>query len=206
MLAVRADRLVPARANPEVIGRALGPLMRDEATKLLIAVLRSYDLLVIKRISIDDAPDLIEALSPASTAPLGHFAESRAEELARWENALGLLKLDALRAETATIACALLHKSLEHSQVPTATATTILEKTATTAFEEEVSPLGGIGRYLHLVDVSPTTELCDALVKVLGHDEELRRLDVALGPVLVSIQEDLSLAAAQSRDSLGTRV
>ncbi len=205
MLAVRAERIVPEHGSPEIVGKSLAPLLRDAATKLLIAVLRTYDLFVVRRLSVDDSPDHLDAIVPTSTAPLGFFADSRVEELDRWESALGLLKLEALRSETATLVCALLHKSLEHARIPTTSSTTILEKTSAGAFDASSSPLGEIGRYLHLADVSPMSELCESLVKILGHGEDLTRLELALTPVLASVQEDLSLAASQAQSSLGIR-
>lgn len=205
ILAVRSEPIVPPNASPDRIGKAISPLARDAATKLLIAILRAYDLLVIRRLSVDDSPDLVAAVMPTSSAPLGFFADSRAEEIDRWEQALGLLKLEALKTEAATLTCALLHKSLEHARIPMSTATTILEKTSEGAFHEDSAALGQLGRYLLLVEVSPASELCEALLKLLGHTDELRKLEQVLTPVLASLQEDMSLAASQARASLGIR-
>ena len=178
--------------------------MRDAATKLLIAVLRAYDLLVVRNIAVDRSMSSLDAIVPVSSVPLGFFADSRVEELERWENALGVLKLEALRGEAATIVCYLLHQALDHGGVAMTASTTILERIAEGAFGEGSAPLLQIGRYLHLIDGSPAGELGSAVVKIVGHREQLERLEAALTPVLASLQEDLSLAATQAHAGLST--
>ncbi len=202
MLAVRSERLVPLGATPEVVAKSLVPLMRDEATKLLIAVLRAYDLLVVRTISVDASMDGFDAIMPVSTVPLGFFADSRIDELERWESALGILRLEALRGEAATIVCYLLHQALEHGGVGMTASTTILERIAEGAFDQGSTPLARIGRYLHLVEGSPAGEFGSSVMKIVGHADKLEKLETALTPVLASLQEDLSLAATQAYASL----
>ena len=134
--------------------------------------------------------------------PLGFFADSRIDELERWESALGILRLEALRGEAATIVCYLLHQALEHGGVGMTASTTILERIAEGAFDQGSTPLARIGRYLHLVEGSPAGEFGSSVMKIVGHADKLEKLETALTPVLASLQEDLSLAATQAYASL----
>lgn len=203
ILAVRSEPLVAAHSTPEQVGRALVPLVRDATTKLLFGILRAYDLLVVRGITIDDSQsDLLAEMVPISTAPAGFFERSRIDELDRWEDALGYDAIDALRTESATVVAYLLHRCLDHVKVPMLAATTILETIDATAFDRESSPLADISRYLHSIDGKPASSLAAAIVDVLGHADVLEHLEVVLTPVLASLQEDLSLAASQSEASL----
>ena len=203
LLAVRSEPLVVGTATPEDIGRALVPLARDATTKLLIGVLRAYDLLVVRQLAIDEADDeLLEAIVPISTAPSGLFAKSRADELDRWEGILGAAAIDSLEMESATVVVYLLHQCLDHAKVPMLASASILETIGAGAFGGASSPLASIPRYLHSVDGKPAHALAQAIVDILGEESALDHLDVVLTPVLASLQEDLSLAASQAEASL----
>lgn len=199
MLAVRSERLIPTLATREMVAGKLAPLLRDEATKLLIAVLRAYDLLVVRDLSPADAEAAAEALVPTSAAPLGHFAESRAEELYRWEAALGDDALRKLRDEVAVTVTYLLQAALSEAGVDLAIATDLLGKVTEKAFSTEAAPLPQLGRYL--VDHRAAFELASVVRNVVP-DARLDRVEGMVAPVLASLREDLLLVAEQIKSSV----
>lgn len=207
MLSVRGGPLVPNGATAENAGKALAPLLRDAATKLMLGVLRAYDLFAVRKMALNESDtEIIEAMVPVSTAPLGFFWESRSDEFQRWTEALGDEKFAALRAEAEAAASYLFYQSLEHARVDQTALNVVLERSAENAFAEGKSALAKLGRYLHPAEGSSVAELTASIVRALGRTAEQRaelgRLDLVLTPLLAALQDDLSIAAAQVRHAV----
>lgn len=200
MLSVRGAPLVPTGATAENAGKALAPLLRDAATKLMLGVLRAYDLFAVRKMSLNESDtEIIEAMVPVSSAPLGFFWDSRAEEFTRWKETLGEDVFAALRTETEAASAYLFFHSLESARVDAAALNVVLERSADGAFDDGKAALGKLGRFLHPAEGSTVAELAAACVRALGHRTDLGKLDLILTPLLASLQDDLSIAAAQVR-------
>ncbi len=204
LLMARGTRLVPLDATSDAAGKALVPLLRDAATKLELGIFRAYDLLAVRQAMADEPDDaLIEALVPTSSAPLGLFAESRADEIDRWATHLGDEAFENVEGECARMVSFLLYEALKHAQLEAATITTVVERMSEGAFPSGKAALSALGRYLHPTEGTPTAELAKAIVSALGHEKELAGLPRVLTPLLASLQDDLAVAAAQVRGAVG---
>lgn len=204
MLSVRGAPLVPTGATAENAGKALAPLLRDAATKLMLGVLRAYDLFVVRKMALNESDtEIIQAMVPVSSAPLGFFWESRSDEFHRWTEALGDEKFSALRAESEAAASYLFYQSLDHARVDHTALNVVLERSSEGAFSDGKAALAKLGRYLHPAEGSAVAELAASIVRALGRTPEgraeLGRLDLVLTPLLAALQDDLSIAAAQVR-------
>jgi hypothetical protein len=200
MLAARGDRLVPVGATPEGAGKALVPLMRDASTKLALGILRAYDLLVVRQVPLDEGETaMAEAIVPVSSAPLGFFAESRIEELVRWQSMLGEDRYVALTIEATTMLAYLFYEALRSVQIDQGTITTVVERMSEGAFPDRKGSISQLGRYLLSSERTAAAELTAGVIRAVGHDSELKRLDVILMPLLASLQDDVAIAAAQVR-------
>jgi hypothetical protein len=203
MLIARGMRLVPYGASPEGIGKALVPLVRDATTKLTLGILRAHDLLVVRKIDVDPHDEtMAAALVPVTTAPLGFFAESRAEELSRWQTTLGEPSYEALCGEIAAMVAFLFYDALKHAHVEQAVVTTVVEHVSEGAFPEGKSAISKLGHYLHPPEGSAATQLTKGIVRSLGEADELARIQLVLTPLLASLQDDLAVAATQVHSSL----
>ncbi|MFO0613536.1 MAG: hypothetical protein U0414_13145 [Polyangiaceae bacterium] len=205
MLSVRGAPLVPTGTTAENAGKALAPLLRDAATKLMLGLLRAYDLFAIRKMSLNESDtEIIEAMVPVSSAPLGFFWESRSEEFHRWTETLGEEAFGALRAEAEAAASYLFYQSLDHARVEQTALNVVLERSAEGAFVDGKVALAKLGRYLHPAEGSTVAELAASVRRSLGRPSgearaELGRIDLVLTPLLAALQDDLSIAAAQVR-------
>lgn len=196
MMAVRDGRLIPLDASPEEAGEALIPLLRDAATRVLVGILRAYDLVVVKKLQVDarDAEDMGE-LVPASTAAPGRFGDDRAAEIDRWAAVLGDDPLTALQDESGAVVTYFLQRALQQEGVELATAVRVLETAAGGAFLG-ASPLTQLPRYLASAEGGPTEVLGAKIAEAVSASaERVDSLMVALTPVLASLQADFSFAA-----------
>lgn len=197
LLAVRDSRLIPEGANAEAAAYAIVPLLRDASTRVLVGVLRAFDLVIVRGVRLDaSSPDDLGDLVPLSTAAPGHFADERRDELTRWGDKLGREKLDCLRTEASAIVCYFLHTSLHHAGVDAKTSTALLEASAHSAFAEE-GPLSELPRYLgHAGD--PIDALTSKVLAIVGEDPNIiGSLTVMLTPVVASLQEDFAFTSGQ---------
>jgi hypothetical protein len=203
MLIARGARLIPFGATAEAAGKGLVPLMRDAATKLELGILRAYDLVVVRKAVIDETDGAFaEAMVPVSTAPLGFFAESRSDELSRWEKTLGDEPYKELETEACRMVAFLLYEALRHVEVEQPTITTVLERMSEGAFPAGKGAVASLGRYLHPTDGTAMSELAKGIVKAVGHASELKGIGEMLTPLIASIQDDLAIAAAQVRSGV----
>lgn len=203
MLSVRGAPLVPTGATAEHAGKALAPLLRDAGTKLILGVLRAYDLFAVRKMALNESDtEIIEAMVPVSSAPLGFFWESRSDEFQRWTETLGEASFDALRAETEAASVYLFYQSLEHARVETTALNVVLERSSEGAFSDGKAALAKLGRYLHPAEGTAVAELAASIVRALGHRSDLGRLDLVLTPLLAALQDDLSIAATQVRHTV----
>jgi hypothetical protein len=203
MLIARGERLVPHDATPESAADALVPLMRDATTKLALGILRAYDLTVVRNVELDPGDSaMAEAIIPISSAPLGFFAESRRDELQRWETALGAEAYGGLDSECATMIAFLFYDALRHVGIDTPTIAAVVERMSERAFPDRSVAIAKLGRYLHPVEGTAANELANGVVRAVGHADALRRLDAMLTPLLASLQDDVAIAAAQVRSAI----
>jgi hypothetical protein len=203
MLIARGARLIPFGATAEAAGKGLVPLMRDTATKLELGILRAYDLVVVRKAMIDEEDGaLADAMVPVSTAPLGFFAESRADELSRWEKTLGEEPYKELATEACAMVSFLLYEALRHVEVEQATITTVLERMSEGAFPAGKGAVASLGRYLHPTEGTAMGELAKGIIKAVGHASELKGIGEMLTPLIASLQDDLAIAAAQVRSGV----
>jgi hypothetical protein len=203
MLIARGARLIPFGATAEAAGKGLVPLMRDAATKLELGIFRAYDLVIVRKAMIDETDGAFaEAMVPVSTAPLGFFAESRSDELSRWEKTLGDEPYKELETEACAMVAFLLYEALRHVEVEQATITTVLERMSEGAFPAGKGAVASLGRYLHPTEGTAMGELAKGIVKAVGHADELKGVGAMLTPLIASIQDDLAIAAAQVRSGV----
>lgn len=201
MRAITSDLLIAPGAPPDEIARGVAPLVRDSAARLLVAILRAYDLLVVRGIRLDDESTELEALVPVSDAAPGAYEASRAAEIARWESTLGAAGLDALRREAALVSVVLLFIAMRDADVQQAAATAVLDALAASAFGGQGPITAEVGRYLHPVHGSIAAEVGARVARALGKEARAEALDPALAPVLSALQVDLGIAAALVRNA-----
>ena len=196
MLAVRDSRLIPEGATAEACAAAIVPLLRDAGTRVLVGILRAYDLLVVREITFDKtSADDFGELVPLSQAAPGRFADERRAELARWEDKLGPAKLTQLRNDASAVVCFFLHVSLERVGLATHTAVTLLEAGAQLAFPDE-GAVAAMPRYFGMPD--PAEALASRALETFGSDRAvLAGFAIAMTPVLASLQEDFAFTATQ---------
>jgi len=196
MLAVRDSRLIPEGATPEACAAAIVPLLRDAATRVLVGILRAYDLLVVRAIDVGKtSADDFGELVPVSQAAPGRFADERRSELSRWDEKLGAAKLTQLRNESSAVVCFFLHVSLERAGVTTNTAVTLLEAAAQLAFPDE-GAVAAMPRYFGSPD--PAEALASRALDALATSRNtLASFALAMTPVLASLQEDFMFTATQ---------
>lgn len=196
MLAVRDSRLIPEGATAEACAAAIVPLLRDAGTRVLVGILRAYDLLVVREIKVDKTTaDDFGELVPTSQAAPGRFADERREELARWEDKLGPAKLTQLRNDASAVVCFFLHVALERVGLSTGTAVTLLEAGAQLAFPDE-GAVAAMPRYFGAPD--PADALASRALEAFESNRAvLAGFALAMTPVLASLQEDFAFTAQQ---------
>jgi hypothetical protein len=199
MLAVRGDILVQPGASPEAAGLSLAPLLRDVKTRVLIGILRNYDLVALRRVEPDE--EMLNAMVPQSTAALGRFAESRADELDKWEAALGKGAMRELRREAAAIACLHFERALAHQSVAPDIAEAVLAQAAAGGLESGL-PLERMQRYASHGEDAIALELASTLSQVLAELSDPAAFARAMVPVLVSLEADFVFAASQVKVSV----
>ncbi len=199
MLAVRGDILVQPGATPESAGLSLAPLLRDVKTRVLIGILRNYDLVVLRRVEPDE--EMLNAMVPQSTAALGRFAESRAEELDKWQSALGPSAMRHLRREAAAIACLYFERALEHQAVDPTIAEAVLAQAAAQGLESGL-PVERMRRYASHGEDAIALELASSLAQELTELSDHDAFARAMVPVLVSLEADFVFAASQVKISV----
>ncbi len=199
LMAVRDVRLVMPGATPEIAGGGLVPLMRDAATRILIGGLRSYDLVVVREVELDEqAAANLGDMVPTSTAAPGQFADDRAPEIERWQDKLGDDTVEALRAESATCVSFFLQRCLEREPVDAAVAVRVVQAGADLAWSD-LSPLSELPRYLGAPS-GPTEVLALRVLDIAkAEPRHAASLVTALTPVLASVQDDFTFAAHQVR-------
>jgi hypothetical protein len=199
LMAVRDVRLVQPGANPESAGGGLVPLMRDAGTRVLVGVLRSYDLVVVREVQLDEqAAQNLGDMVPTSTAAPGQFADDRAPEIERWQDKLGDETVEALRAESVACVSFFLQRCLELEPVDAPVAARVLQAGVDLAWSD-LSPLGELPRY-GAASGNPTEVLAIRVLEIAkAEPRHAASLVTALTPVLASVQEDFTFAAHQVR-------
>lgn len=192
--AVPSARPQDPTQDPDVGSDKLGPRLREEATRLLVAILRGYDILVVRDMNASDAEAAAETLISQPSA--GQGAESQSEELGRWEERLSGETIQKLQDEVAVTVTYLLQTELAGQGVTLAQSTEILAQATKEAFPHGVDPVRQIGRYL--IDNRAAFELADAVRNVLS-DARMDRIEHLMAPILASVRENLSRAAEQIR-------
>jgi hypothetical protein len=198
MLAVRDSRLIPAGVTAEGAGLALVPLFKDAAIRMLVGVLRMYDLIIVRGVSAAGGEnDLAEVVPVSSVAP-GLFEFERRPELSRWEDVLGTNPLAALRAEAQALVCFCLWHGLQETEVEKALGQAVLESAARAAFPQsdalDLSAAYQAGRE------APAGLLAVRALVVLSPsktDLPAEEFQAALSSLLATIQADFTFAAEQ---------
>jgi len=194
MFAVTAERLVPPGASHDIAGKAIAPLVRDAAGRLLVCILRCYDLIFVRELELDESSGLLAALVPTSDVGPGKYEESRRTEIERWEGTVGEDAVEKLRRESAIVAAFLMYQNLLHSDVPVSATVEIMEAVNERAFPEEAGILVEMARYLQTAE-STGPELSTRVLSALEQETETDQLESALAPLLSALTDDLGLAA-----------
>jgi hypothetical protein len=198
--AVTASLAPPIGSPPSVIATALAPLLRDSTTRLLIGCLRAHDLIIVRRVALDQAAtELLTALLPISEAPPGEFEKSRATEIARWHSALGLIILSQLRAETCAISAFQVQLALSRMDLSKGVVADMVEALYQFAFPGQALTSAQIARYSE--EMLPR-EAADSVARILRHPNSTQ-LRVALAPLLEAVQSDIDILARLAKASLG---
>jgi hypothetical protein len=194
MLAVRGDILVRPGSTAEQAGRALAPLLRDVKTRVLIGILRNYDLLALRRVEPDD--EMLDAMVPQSTAALGRFAESRADELDKWDAALGDDVMLALRKQAAAVTALHFQRALSNQSVDPDVAAEVLEHAANQAFVTGM-PTDQMRSYAGLDEEALAVAVTGQLSERLRELEDQAGFARAMLPLLAALDADFVFAASQ---------
>lgn len=202
MLSATGERLVAAGSSPAEAGRSIAPLVKDTAVRLLVGLLRAYDVLAVRNLVLDEeSSDMMVNLVPTSDVALGHFEERRADELSRWVGVLGAEKVTSLRRESSIVASYLLYAALLQIGVGVAATVQVIEAASAAAFPSDRSPLVDMSRYLHAAE-GTRQELAASVLRTVGKKPGLEALEDALEPLVSTLSDDMGLAAAQIKNSL----
>ncbi|WP_156338529.1 hypothetical protein [Chondromyces crocatus] len=203
MRAVTASVVPPKGATTTEIGASLSPLLRDATTRLLLGFLRTHDLLTIRQVPLDEATtELLAQLLPVSEAPAGEFEASRAQEVTRWQGALGSLVMDALRAEAATLAALLTRTALAEVGLLPNLAQEVLEALCQAAFPAAEGRIGAAASVALATEQELTCEAAHSMARILDYPD-VTPLETALTPLLTSVASDATVIAQMAKLSLG---
>jgi hypothetical protein len=196
--AITSAVLISHGAGAEEIGLAIVPVVRDASARILVGVLRFYDLLAIRGVPIDDVTsEMLASMTPVQDTPTGRYEESRARELSRWAETLGGDALGALHHEARVVVLFLLYDAMIAQGVQQPLVLATLEAGGTVLAYDGRSPSADLARYLHPVEPTVTGELVAVVLRVLGlPGEGPRGLERALQPLVASVQDDLRLTAS----------
>jgi hypothetical protein len=193
---------VPPGATAPQIGAAIVPLVRDSAARILIGILRAHDLVVLRKVQLDDsAAEVAGALVPTSEAPPGGFEASRGHELARWQGALGTDVYRQLCAEAALFSIYLAYAAMIHARVPSELTLAAVEATCASGYPPHDSPLPYLGRYLHAEAPRVADELANRMIGILGDGAQSAAMTRAIAPLLEAVREEIGYAAIVIRNA-----
>lgn len=197
MLAVRDARLIPAGATIEEAGAALQPLLKDASIRVLLGVLRAYDLTEVLAVSSSE-DDLADIVPQSSVAP-GRFELERRPEIVRWEARLGTELMASLRDEANALVCAFFRSSMVEVGVGEELARGVLNAAARSAFPEGSPVIDGEvysseGEIAGLVAVRTLAILTlGKAAKEAGHAS----YELAITSLVASLRADFTFAAEQ---------
>jgi hypothetical protein len=166
---------------------------------VLVGILRSYDLVVVREVELDDqAAQTLADMVPSSTAAPGQFADDRAPEIERWQDKLGDDTVEALRAESAACVTFFLERCLQREGVDSTVSVKLVQSAADSSWSD-LSPLQELPRYLSAAS-GPTEVLALRVLDVVKAEAtHAASLIAALTPILSSLQADLDFAAHQAK-------
>jgi len=197
--AVASRLALPVGAGPYEVARALTPLFRDTAARILVGFLRAYDLTVIRRVSFDGVEnDILSSLTAPSDGAAGTYAASHAAEIHRWQEAFGATKMDQLQREANLAAAALGYEMFSVEGVSQSTTNAIVEGLAGSAFADPDLVIE-LGRYLYTVNATTSAEALTNMIEVAG-EEMPPGLETALDPLFESLRDDIAAAALIVKD------
>ena len=111
--------VIPPSSPPPAMGAAVVPFVRDSAARLLVGTLRAFDLLVLRRVTLDESsPEMLSALVPISEVAPGAYESSRAQELGRWQGMLGPQIFAQLQRDACVLAVYLAYAAMIGAMVP----------------------------------------------------------------------------------------
>lgn len=204
MRAMTASLVLPVGSSPQTIGAAIAPLARDTSTRLLIGLLRIHDLVGVRGVVLEEgSPDLQVAISTILEPPQVGEEQSRAAEIARWQAALGVDVVDELRREAMALAVFLAYAAILRVDVPQNIAIELLEECGNRAAPGERSPVIAMERYMKAPPGGLPAVIAERIAQIVGESSEPSSMSAALAPLLLSVEEDISIAATLAKHSLG---
>jgi hypothetical protein len=193
MRALKGQMFLPVGSPTEAMGAAIAPIVRDTAGRMLVGFLRTYDLIVLRGIALDE--DTAENIVPVSDVLPGGFEASRAEEVGRWEASLGNAILSELRREICVASAYFTYASLLRAEIPQNIVQEVLHFAVASAFGDMNVPVPEISRYMNGGEGPAATILSAGLCLILTSKDAPAAIGTALTPLLASLEEDLDLGA-----------
>ncbi len=198
MLAVRETRLVPAGATVDQAGASLQALLRDSAIRVLLGVLRAYDLTEVRAVS--GSEDDLAEIVPQSTVAPGRFELERRPEILRWEERLGADLMTSLRDEAHALVCAFLRSSMSEVGVAEDLARGVLNAAAHSAFPEGAPVMDGEVYSNERDELASLVAVRTLAILTLGKaakHEGHASYELAITSLVASLRADFTFAAEQ---------
>lgn len=201
-LQVASVRLqLPRTASPYEVARRLTPLVRDASARVLVAFVRAYDLLGVRRVAIDSAnSEMLDDLAAHPDSAPGSYMASHDMELARWRTALGEGCLSRLARETSLIALFLALSALDEVGVASGVRVEIVEALAWASFSNE-DLLADLPRYQYALAPTITDEATTQLAMILSAKSPAG-IQEALSPLFEHLQDELVAAATLAKEAM----
>lgn len=198
MLAVRESRLITPGSTIEEAGASLQALLRDASIRVLLGVLRAYELTEVLAVSSseEDLADIV----PQSTVAPGRFELERRPEIVRWEQRLGVELVSSLRDESQALVCAFFRASMAEVGVGDELARGVLEAGARSAFPEAppaVDGLQAIGSEGEIASSVATRTLAILTQGKAAKVAEHASYELAITSLVASLRADFTFAAEQ---------
>jgi hypothetical protein len=191
MRAIRITPL-PAAASPAQAAALLAPIAHDAATRLLIGFLRAHDLIGVRNVEMDAAS--FDMLIPQSEAAPGGYEASRADELSRWQAALGAPPLAALRREAHLLAAYIAQQAMFRAGIGADAAEPVLSAVvATNAGDAEA--FADLRRFPDHLPADFSADVVSAFRLIVRGPENPAVMSAALAPLVGQVEEDLTVAA-----------
>ena len=197
--------LMPPGTPPSTMGAFVAPTVRDSSARLLVGFLRAHDLITLRRVVIDESSaEMLASVVPVSDAPPGGYEASRAAEIARWSQAIGVGVVSALHHEASIVTMHLARDAMGRVDLNRALAAAVVDATTSAAFPDQPeATFADTGRFPDASTPAFTDTAVHGMTRIAGCGDDPTAMTAALRPLLALIQEDLATSAMIVKISSG---